>query len=75
VAIEVLPMATEGHLLRVWRWKHEALKENISLLQCTLGVHVLENCTRQSVEALLKKNQDEAKIYEEIIEKLEHRVS
>jgi hypothetical protein len=35
---------------------------------------VLESCTRLSVEALLKKNQDEAKIYEEIIQKLEHRV-
>jgi hypothetical protein len=67
-------MATEGHLLRVWRCKHEELKENINLLQCTLGVHVLESCTRLSVEALLKKNQDEAKIYEEIIQKLEHRV-
>jgi hypothetical protein len=67
-------MATEGHLLRIWRCKHEELKENISLLQCTLGVHVLESCTRLSVEALLKKNQDEAKIYEEIIQKLEHRV-
>jgi hypothetical protein len=68
-------MATEGHLLRVWRSKHEAVKENISLLQCTLGVHVLESCTRMSVEGLLKKYQDEAKIYEEIIVKLEHRIS
>jgi hypothetical protein len=68
-------MATEGHLLRVWRSKHAAVKENISLLQCTLGVHVLESCTRMSVEGLLKKYQDEAKIYEEIIVKLEHRVS
>jgi hypothetical protein len=68
-------MATEHHLLRVWRSKHEAVKENISLLQCTLGVHVLESCTRMSVEGLLKKYQDEAKIYEEIIVKLEHRVS
>jgi hypothetical protein len=68
-------MATEGHLLRVWRSKHEAVKENISLLQCTLGVHVLESCTRLSVEGLLKKYQDEAKIYEEIIVKLEHRIS
>ena len=68
-------MATEGHLLRVWRSKHEAVKENISLLQCTLGVHVLESCTRLSVEGLLKKYQDEAKIYEEIIVKLDHRIS
>ena len=66
-------MATEGYLLRVWRSKHEAVKESIGLLECTLGLNMLEKCTRESLEKLLKTNQDEARLYCEIIQKLEHK--
>jgi len=34
---------------------------------------MLESCTRESVEKLLKTNQNEAKLYCEIIQKLEHK--
>ena len=66
-------MATEGYLLRVWRSKHAAVKESIGLLECTLGLNMLEKCTRESLERLLKTNQDEARLYCEIIQKLEHK--
>jgi hypothetical protein len=79
-AKQVLPfakeaiVATEGYLLRVWRSKHAAVKETIGLLECTLGLNMLEKCTRESLEKVLKTNQDEAKLYCEIIQKLEHKV-
>src|ERR1700679_3521090 len=66
-------MATEGYLLRVWRSKHAAVKKTIGLLECTLGLNMLESCTRESVEKLLRTNQNEAKLYCEIIQKLEHK--
>src|ERR1700678_4254997 len=64
-------MATEGYLLRVWRSKHAAGRETIGPHVCTLGLNTLESCTGESVEKLLRTNQNEPKLYCENTQKLE----
>jgi len=66
-------MPTEGKLLLAWRLKCANVRENIRLLECTLGIPTLQNDTRLAVEKLLRENQDDAKLYDAIIGKLEHK--
>lgn len=66
-------MPTEGKLLLAWRLKSANVKEGIRLLECTLGIPTLEHETRAAVEKLLRESHDDAKLYDAIIGKLEHR--
>jgi hypothetical protein len=67
-------MPTEGKLLLAWRSKLGNVKESVRLLECTLGIQTLDGETRTAIEKMLRANQDDARLYDAVICKLEHKL-